>query len=470
MKAFEALKSFLKPTDSTIALPGDPFVVIDRERAIEKLKLNERAEENAKRNFPPADSEVLDDVELEIVAEIGEHAKRAQIDASGNHKVYAERLSELALLRELSTITGASAQALGDYKKTVFDRQSRLTLAKDSIKESYQELATFKRNHRLERPAHRGIHQIYAYSGIALAWFAESAANTAFLKVNDDFGLLGGFVAAAIVAAVNVFISAVVGRFWWPYLWHKNSTYKGFAISGCALWAAGLVVWNLIAGHFRDAKGAGMERPEEAALHLFAANPLQFDSIYSYGLLVAGITFAVLAATAAYKMDDPYPGYGDIYRRHEERCEDYADEIELAMEELQDIRDDAIESANDIRKELGAQFRERGQILAARQTQRTRYREHQDYLEDIANFLLGHYRAANTRNRPDGATPLHFRKKWELKRTDLPADNEEPSIDDEVVRAQQTLQQSVETIAAAYQDAIEKFEHLDQIKRSLEHG
>lgn len=470
MAGFEALKQFFKYNDVTVALPSDPFIVIDRERAISKLKLDERAELNGKNNFPAPDSNSLDDVEQEIVAEMGEHAARAQIDAATSHRVYGERLSELALLRELSAITGASAQALGDYRTTVINREGQLSLAKDAIRESYQHLAEFKRESGLRRPAHKAFHPAYAWSTIVISWLIESACNTAFLRVNDEYGLIGGFVAAAVIAAVNVGLSAFVGRFWWPYLFHKSMIRKAIALAGSVSWIAGLVVWNLLAGHFRDAKGAGLLSPESAALKLFSESPFQFDSIYSYGLLVAGIGFALIAARAAFKMDDPYPGYGAVYRRHEARCEEYAEEIERSLEELTATRDLAIESARDTRDELGRQFRERGQIIAGRETHRTRFREHQDYLETIGNTLLSYYRAANVRLRSDGLTPRQFKEKWLMKKSELPLEADEPTIDGEVVRAQGILEESIQTISNAYQSAIESFEHLDKIKESLGNG
>ena len=130
MKAFDAVKKFFKPTDATIALPGSPFIVIDREQAVQNLKVDERAKSNGSVNYPPGDSEGFDDVESEIVAEIAEHNNRALMDAQSSQGVYKERLNELSLLRELSTITGASEQALGDFKATIIDRRNRLSLAK----------------------------------------------------------------------------------------------------------------------------------------------------------------------------------------------------------------------------------------------------------------------------------------------------------------------------------------------------
>lgn len=466
MTAFEKFKKLVGRRDISVALPSDPFIVIDRDAAIDRLKLDEKGKSNGDAQYPPADAEGLDDIEAEIVAEISEYAARAQIDASANYRVYGERISELALLRELSTLTGASELATGDYRATVIKRKGELALAKDAIRESYRELDDFKAEHGLRRPAHRGILPVYAYSSIAIAWFVESAANTAFLRVNDDAGLLGGFVAAAVVAAVNVFSSAFVGRKVLPYLFYKHQPQRTYAHVGALTWVILLFAWNLLAGHFRDAKATGLPTPENAALGLFQNNLFQFDSIYSYGLLIAGILFAIGAAIAGYKMDDPYPGYGETYRRHEDRCEDYADQIEDAIEDLQDIRDDAIDRAQELRDELGYQFRERGNIIASRESLRTRYRDHQTYLEDQANALLSHYRGVNIRVRSDSA-PNHFKSKWELKRTELPQVVDEPIVDAEVLRAQEALQESIKTISTAYHEAIETFEHLDRIKGSL---
>ena len=467
MTAFDKLKEFMSPTDVTKAMPSSPFVAIDREKAMAKLKLEERGKQNGERDFPPLDSDSLDDVEQEIVAELSEHAARAQIDATNNHRIYGQRLSELALLRELSTITGASSQALGDYRATVITRQGRLALAKDAIRDSYSELAEFKLDNRLSRPAHRGMNPIYAWSTVGVSWLIESVLNTTFLRVNDDFGLLGGFVAACVVAAINIFVSALAGRFFWPYLRHRSTIKKVTGAFFTLVWLLGIVLWNLLAGHFRDAKAAGTEAPESAAITYLLNTPFQFDSIYSYGLLVAGIVFAIVAAFAAFRTDDPYPGYGSIYRRHEERCDQYAEEIEESIDEIRDTRDQAIESASEIRSRLGAQFRERGQIIASRDSHRLSARNHQDYLEMIGNALLGHYQSVNMRSRPDGGVPVHFNRKWHLNRLDLPADVEEPTIDNEVLRAQQALEESITTIGKAFEAAIESFEHLDAIKRSM---
>jgi hypothetical protein len=468
MSAFDDLKKFFNPVDTTRVVPDDPFMVIDRDRTVTKLRLEERAKQNGAKNFPSADSNMRDDVEEEIVAEMLEHANRDKSNASNTHRLYNERLSELALLRELSIIAGASAQALGDFKTTVLSHDNRLALAKDAIRESYRELADFKLEHGLKRPAHRGLNPIYALSTVGISWLVESGLSTALLRVNDDYGLIGGFIAAAVIAAINVFLSAAVGRFWWPYLFHKHPLRRVLALLGSAAWVILLTIWNLLAGHFRDAKSAGLSEPEVEAIRLLLERTWSFDSIYSYGLLAAGIAFALLAATAAYKMKDPYPGYGDIYERHEDRCGEYSDEFEYAIEDLQETRDDAIASARAVSDELRRQFGERGQIISAREAHRKRFRERQEYLEGVGNFLLSRYRSINVQTRTDGQAPSHFKERWSLGRAELPVDHDE-SLDTQVQSAQKALAESIRIISAAFDTAVEKLEPLDKLKESLAH-
>ena len=467
MTAYERLRELFTPPDITVALPSDPFLSIDREKASKKLRLKERAEENGKKNHPPVDSTDFDEVEREIIAEISDQLHRAQIDASNSHRIYGERLSELALVRELSTINGASSQALGDYKATIIDREGRLALAKTAIKESFEDLANFKKVHGLRGPAHPGIKPVIAWATFGIAWLIESLANTAFLRVGDDYGLLGGFIAASVVAGVNIAISAFIGRFAWPYLVHRHWVLKGAGGVATALWLIGTVAWNLLAGHFRDAKAAGLTNPEAASLSLMANGPLTFDSIYSYGILAIGIVFSLVSAATAFRMQDPYPGYGAIYQRHKDRCEDYADEIADALEELKDTRDDAIATANETRDELRKQFTDRGRILAAREAHRNRFREHQDYLQSIADALIAEYRASNVNARPDGSRPHHFNVPWRLNVSELPTYSEEPTTEAEVLRAQAALEASIQSVANEFTAAIQKFEHLDKIKESL---
>jgi hypothetical protein len=290
------------------------------------------------------------------------------------------------------------------------------------------------------------------------------------LKVNDDYGYLGGLLAAVVVAAVNVGFSAFVGRLLFPYHFHRRMAQRIMAIVLTASWFVAVFSWNLLAAQFRDAKAAGLIDPDKQALVAFINSPFQLDSIYSYGLLVAGLIFAIIAAVTALNMKDPYPGYGDLYKRHEDRCHDYADEIEDATNELTQIRDEATIDATAIRSQLSVQFRERGQIITRREYHRTRFRDHQRELEECCNSLLEHYRSLNVQSRTDGAYPEHFRRGWRANVSELPHSADEPTTESEVRSAERSLTDAITRIGSAYNDAINSFKHLDTIKEELRLG
>jgi hypothetical protein len=469
MKALEALKGFFKPLDVTVALPDDPFLVIDRDASIEKLKLDRRARESGEKDLPPPDSDQPDAAEAEIHAEIREHLTRAQIDVDNNLRVYGQRLGELSLLRQLAAVTGASETAYGDFDAAVIRWRGKLALARQAIRESYEELADFKHDHGLRRPAHDAPSSFYTGAVLALSWIVESAANTAFLKENDEYGIVGGAVAAVMIAGVNIFLSAVIGKKVWPYVFHRDTFRKLIAWGASAGWVVAMVFWNLLAAHYRDAKSAGGDDPEGAALAGLVQGTFSFDSILSYGLLAMGMAFAVISALTAFKSDDPYPQYGEIYRRHENRCGEYSDSIEAALKDLTFIRDSAIGALRETLEQLQGQFAERGQIIDSRRLLLNRFAQHQEYLEDIGQSLLDHYRSINveTRSTPP---PAYFNKAWRLQRAPVPSVPDEPGIEAEVEKASAALSRSIEKISDAFDRSIRSFQSLDDIRGELEHG
>jgi hypothetical protein len=227
-----------------------------------------------------------------------------------------------------------------------------------------------------------------------------------------------------------------------------------------------MLFWNWLAAHFRDAKSLGIPEPEKAAITMMGSS---LESIYSWGLFVLGIIFALTAARAGYRMDDPFPGYGDVSRRHIERCEDYGEEVRQATDELLEIRDDGIEAATSVRQELERQLAEHNQILVARTAYIRRYDEFGIQLEQIANALLQEYRAANRTSRST-AEPLHFKGSWTLPRVPMTVASN-PGIEAEDVRAAEAaLEQAVSETITAFNTAIESFEGLDALKQGLPNG
>lgn len=463
MGALSKFKELFARREPLLAPMDDPFIQIDKAATAERLKLRERGAEQGRLEQPPSHLRTLDATESEIVAHVMETYARAQNDAGSSIRTYDGRIAELTLLGSVTSISASARRAGGDFKATVANAMNELSNSRDQIQSSYEELRDFRAEHGLRRPAHRAMSTVAAAGAISASWLAETGLNAMLLRQNDAMGLLGGIIAAGVIGALNVGLAAVVGRHVWPMTVHRKGSTKALGWALTAVWMSIVVVWNLGAAHYRDAKVSGVANPEVEALAMMSGS---LDSIYSWGLLIAGMIFAGTAALYGFRMDDPYPGYGRVFRRHEERCQAYANAVADATDDLKHIRDEAVEEAATVREGLESQHAERGQILSSRMNFIRRFGEFSDQLEIIGNGLLQDYRTANLTARSTPA-PETFLAPWSLSKSILPPAPPSTVSDAEIKAAESALDEAIRDVSIAFDQAIEKFEPLDELKRKL---
>jgi hypothetical protein len=183
--------------------------------------------------------------------------------------------------------------------------------------------------------------------------------------------------------------------------------------------------------------------------------------------------FSIFAAQRFYKMDDPYPGYGEIWRRHQARIKTYSDDAATARDELQEIRDKAVNSATTLRSELSAQLAQLSQIQIGRSAFLRNYEVHIDRLEHEGNALLAKYRLANQRAR-HLPVPQHFQVSWQLSRynlaEDLPAAAMPIDLSEKVAAAQRDLEKAVVEINDAFDATQGQFAALADLELPASHG
>ena len=469
MSPFAALKRLFTSDVSGSAPMDDAFVQVDTDALATDMRLRERAEERGSINLPPPDDTTLDVIETEIVSRIKSELNRAQIDARNQTQSYENRLAGLQLLHEVGTIKAAALKAIGDFQTLVIDWRNQLSNRRDAIRESYYDLKNFKVENGLSRPAVEAAATVVTAGSIAITFLIEVFGNALFLKVNDELGYLGGTLAALMVAGINIGVGLIMGRFLWPRTKLKRSGERGLAWAGIWVWIAFLFVWNLFAAHFRDAKSSGLADPQSAAITSLVGSPFGLEGLYSWGLLIIGICAGGFAARTAFRMDDPYPGYGERDRQHRQRCDEYAEEVGEANRQMTGVRDEAIDDANEVKRQLGIQFRERDRIQGAYNRFVIRYKEHQEQLEQVANGLLSTYRDLNRQRRTEPC-PAHFGRKFELLKGEIEPLHDQPIRDSEIQAAEAALNECIEDVASEFKNSIEAFEPLDKLKAELERG
>lgn len=434
----------------------------DSEGVARELRLEERGAENGAANLPTSDARLHDAVEEEVVSRVQRVWQQATSEADRWFLACDQRISNLSLLTQLPTTQASAIQTESKIKAEVVQATLRLTTARDAVTQSYMQMRAFQREHNLNRPAKLSPSQMLTYGTIILTWIAETAANSVLLRANDDLGLVGGIAAAAIVGAINIGVAVFVGRNILPRL-NLRSGAKTVFIGLTALWGLFLVAWNLFAAHYRDAKVAGVDGPEFVAAGMIASPPA---SIYSWGLLILGVIFAIVAAMAAYRMSDPFPGYADVWNEHEQRCADYAGEIESVAKELKDLHDAASDEFANLRTGLAQQLADQARALTGRNAFAQRLSRFHAELEQAGRQLLATYRDRNRAARTEPA-PAYFDSDFALPPPAIGAPPEAAVTPADVEQGNLMLSTAQRLVSDAYLNGVQSFETLEALKARL---
>lgn len=462
MGTASTIKDFFKSSDTFEATISNPYLNFDTAKVSRELRLAERGQENGSQNLPASGSQQLDAVEEEVTSRVSRAWQQATSEADRWFLAIDQRISNLSFLTQLPTIQSSAIQTVSQIKASVMQATLRLTTARDAVQQSYEQLRTFQREHNLRRPAKLVPSQVLTFGTIALTWIVETIANSVLLRENDDLGWLGGIGAAAVIGIINVGLAVFVGRTIWPRMNHRPPTsYVYVALT--ILWSLFLISWNLAAANYRDAKVAGIERPEIAAWGMMGEMPA---SIYSGGLFILGVMSAIIAAIAAYRMSDPYPGYADVWQEHEQRCADYASEIETASDELKELHDDASEEFSNIRIGLTQQLADQSRALTSRQAFAQRLLRYHEELEHAGRQLLATYRDHNRGARSE-PQPEHFEFAFTLPAPSIPPAPEVAVTKADVERGDHILSDAQTLVSDAYLEGVRSFETLEALKARL---
>lgn len=462
MGTASTIKDFFKSSQTFESSITNPYLNFDTAKVSRELRLAEQGKENGSQNLPATDSRQLDSVEEEVTSRVSRAWQQATSEAERWLLAIDQRISNLSFLTQLPTIQSSAIQTESQIKASVMQATLRLTTARDAVQQSYEQLRTFQREHNLRRPAKLVPSQVLTFGTITLTWIVETIANSVLLRENDDLGWIGGAGAAAVIGIINVGLAVFVGRTIWPRMNHRppiSFVYIGITV----IWSIILIAWNLLAAHYRDAKVAGIEGPEFVALGMMGEFPA---SIYSGGLFILGVMSAIIAAIAAFKMSDPYPGYAEVWHEHEQRCADYAGEIEAASEELKDLHDEASEEFNSIRIGLTQQLADQGRALTSRQAFAQRLLRYHEELEHAGRQLLATYRDHNRGTRTD-PPPQHFEYPFTLPAPNTPPAPQVAVTKDDVERGDHILSNAQKLVSNAFLEGVRSFETLEALKARL---
>lgn len=414
-------------------------------------------------SFEPVDLETLrDEVEPEIVGRQAGQQGSPHPDAerdSREHPITSplDRLIQAAskLLEDRLRVANreygeasSDRDPVGDLNATIQSAESKFSMVADSSRQQIDDrrleaerrqtdFDRFRREHDLtRREPHYPVRntRILTVGIVAILGVVESGANAAFLAKGNELGLIGAWVIAFGISALNI-VSAFA--FFGPtsrYLSHVDHWWRKLAWFGMVLYLfLGLGV-NLGVAHYREVSGNLIGEAGLEVVTRMMENPWGLRDAESWLLFLLGVLFSVIAFYKGRTFDDVYPGYGRRDRSMREARTEYLQALDEAREDLEEIREDSLEEIRRIVHNARQQPAERRRIAAACRSWIAEFDQYAAHLQQVGETLIDEYRQANFLARQDKIVPAAHKVPWNMKipriERMVPIDPENPTPDD----------------------------------------
>ena len=344
-------------------------------------------------------------------------------------RTVAETRSSLEehLIQATEAFTDLHAQEPGgDINAAVQDAEIKFNAVKDTRGQELndlrvetgtrrQDVLQFKRDHRIHRaPSYPDAGRAWLLYGVVAVMFVlESAANAIFLAKGNELGVLGAYTLAFGISFLNLFLPLLLFGPASCFLSHVKVEWRAVAGLGMAVYA-GIVLWlNLGVAHYREVSG---ELIGNAGVEVMRRMwpPQGMQDVESWVLFLIGIFFSLIAFFEGRMLDDAYPGYGKLERAARGARTDHLRTVEDVNQELDEIRETAIDSVKRIARETRTQPMQQQRIARDCQKQCSRFDSHMEHLQQVGEALINEYREANRTARPDAAVPVAHQKRWRL--------------------------------------------------------
>jgi hypothetical protein len=390
------------------------FLELDIEQIRHDFKLEEEGRRRGVNNDPDTDNQSFDDIEEQIITTI-EGEKRLAYEKRADHlRTYGDRLASLGFQTIFSQFMSIGNEAKSEFiAKRHVGADLLYQLRRDVILAD-AEIKRFREEHNLWRLPRRPPSQTLCWGVIAVLFVVECVLNGTFFAAGNEMGMLGGVIEAGIIAALNISVGLLEGWKIAPRILHRHPLSKIFGILGSLLCIAWMFGFNLAVAHYRYAHS--VVQPEAVARIAFESlltHPLDIVNMQAWLLFALGISFSVVAALDGWLMDDPYPGYGAVAKRQLDKNDEYIEQKQILIAELEEIRDSAQVQMGSISKEIENKRAEYLTIQQASTRLERNFWQYLEYLEQCANDLLATYREANRRERHT-PPPAHFARRWEI--------------------------------------------------------
>lgn len=411
-KSLEALRKLIGTSTDNYTPSLETFPqpnIADIERT---YKIHELAKERGKINQPPLNFDGIDPVEADLVNVFQYELNSSHIRYVDEQELYDERLQKLNFQGRFAFINAAVAQAIADFRvEANFNSTISLVGRRDKLREAKQQLVWFREKNKLIRTAEYPTmgFKVFRLGIIAVLLLAEAIINGSFLRKGGG-GWLGGTATAIAFAFVNIVFSGIITHYGIRQIFHRNVFRKLLGTLSLSLFIGMTIVINTVLAVYREAAAdlnvTNIEQDVVQRIKLSLSNLpsglvdlYSFQNIDTYILLLVGIIFAFIVMADVLGLDDYYPKYGNVHRHYHEQLDYYAEDVKSKIDDLQSLRDEAVDTLDSLKREFALRLEEYEFILGRRRNLYQKFQSHVTELRHGLEKLVREYRKINIESR-----------------------------------------------------------------------
>lgn len=438
---------------------------ISVEALTEDLRLIQQAKRLGEAGIPPADAVSATGPEAVAIQRV-EKVRQDYVDwAVRRLAAIHDTLERYDITADVNRARQADQEFVRKASTALSERESLLRSLGEAAQSARRELIAFKTRNRIEREADypEGVSVFLRWAFLGFLIVVEGLLNSVFFAQGLDSGLIGGAFYAMSLAALNVAVAYVIGRFGLRLVFHRSVVLKCLGTASFLAAAAAAVTMGLAIAHFRDALTAESANAGVVALEALKASPLSLRDLTSWGLFGISLAFAVAALADGLFADDLYPSFGAVTRKSKQTQADYEAELEEVRSELEALKDEAVESLDETLAQARASVTRYANELQSKRDTKTRLYTSVRDVDHSLDALLKSFRTENEMHRQGIRRPAYFDEPLQLKQLRFPdfsTDQEEGRLRDQREKLDM-LQNEVESIRSKIQAAFnQQFDRL----------
>jgi hypothetical protein len=462
-------------SDPTPRSDAEIFSKIDVDKVIKSENIDRLGRETGEKELPPTNATPYDANESKIILKFKDELSESYRKAKDKIAGLNNRISKIDINPDFQNIENLPEKIKKQAANLINEFGSRLITVKEARDQLSLDLKEFQSTNNLSSLPDYPESKFLSITILVAIVFIESVGNGYFFAKGNEFGFLGGYTQALIVASANVAFAFFWGYLAIPQMNSVNKTKKYLGIISIPTYLLIAISFNLFVAHYRDELSLSFEGANFRAISAFLETPFFLKDFDSFILFFIGLIISVIALMDGYKFDDKYPGYGRIYRRYKEAERKYHLCCSNIVKSLHKLKTQSLEELDDLSENYKKDYNHLNIQLSTKNKLIDLYEQHYQHLEGVCDVVLKHYQHANSSSRKTPA-PKYFDENFSMPaKTELIIEDEmagnkdsQSNYKDKMVRLKTLYGKTGNNLQEIYRNCFGEFEKIDLYFRNFE--